>query len=196
MKNEIIAWENIYAKLGVKRDFNSINIPDFFDPNLHFPVIISDVPFSNITDFFKKEKFEVWEAFEQPESDIRHPKKDGDYILILKKLKEARHDRKLRGLSINSLCNQKHKGITIRERLMLEIFYYLETGKNLDETGSTLCYGSIHFCSSTPSVFTREGLFLKKAVMCRGVEPNEVSDNMASREVLFCSILEESKLFF
>lgn len=194
MKNEKIAWKNIYAKLGVKRDFDNINIPDFFDPNFHFAVIISDVPFSNITNFFKKEKFEVWEAFEHPEDDIRHPNKDGDYLLILKKLKEAHHDRKLRGLPVNSLYVQNHKGITIRERLMLEIFYYLETGKNLDEIGSTLCYGSCYL--STPSVCTRDGFFLKKAVMCMGHKANETYDNMASRKVLFCSMSKESKLFF
>jgi hypothetical protein len=44
-------------------------------------------------------------------------------------------------------------GITLRERLLMEIIYFKETGNHLDIKGVTLCSGSRYSAGSVPGVY-------------------------------------------
>jgi hypothetical protein len=45
------------------------------------------------------------------------------------------------------------KGITLRERLLMEILYFKETGKHLDIIGWTICSGSRYSDGDVPGVY-------------------------------------------
>lgn len=70
----------------------------------------------------------------------RHPTKDGSYVVYFTANVEA--DENLKNLSANQLKSAETKGITLLERLLLELAYFLTTGKHLDENSVTLCSGS------------------------------------------------------
>ena len=51
------------------------------------------------------------------------------------------------------------KGITLRERIMLEIAFFKETGKHLDIKGVTFCSGSRYADGSVPYAYWYDDLF-------------------------------------
>jgi hypothetical protein len=70
----------------------------------------------------------------------RDPNKTGSHVVSFASNEEA--DENLKNLSANKLAEQGVKGITLLERLILELGYFLTTGKHLDEKNVTLCSGS------------------------------------------------------
>jgi len=70
----------------------------------------------------------------------RDPNRDRSYIVGFAKNVEA--DEEFKNLSANQLKEQNHKGITLLERLHLELGYFLATEKHLDKNNWTLCTGS------------------------------------------------------
>lgn len=81
----------------------------------------------------------------------RDPNRDGSYQVSFAKNVEA--DPEFAGKSANQLKEQNHKGITLLERLLLELAYFIATGKHLDEKNVTLCSGSRRSDGRVPSVY-------------------------------------------
>jgi hypothetical protein len=69
----------------------------------------------------------------------RDPNRNGSYIVRFRRNVEA--DSDLADLSAEQLA-EKDDGITLLERLLLELGYFVTTGKHLDEKNWTLCSGS------------------------------------------------------
>ena len=70
-------------------------------------------------------------------------------------LKSQEPDSEIRGFSIRDLVEQElvfGNLITLRERILLEYFFFKETGKRLDVQGLTFCssVGSSSFAGSVP----------------------------------------------
>jgi len=74
----------------------------------------------------------------------------GSYIVGFVQNVEA--DEGNKNLSANTLEGCGHKGITLLERLILELGYFLSTGKHLDNINITLCSGSRGSHGSVPNV--------------------------------------------
>lgn len=74
--------------------------------------------------------------------DDRDPNRDGSYVVSFKANREADEDTK--NLSANELKEHGHEGITVLERLLLELFYFLDgkERKHLDQKEWTMCSGS------------------------------------------------------
>jgi hypothetical protein len=70
----------------------------------------------------------------------RDPNRDGNYVIGFARTVEA--DEENKNLSANQLKEQNHKGITLLERLLLGLGYFLATGQHLDVKNITLCAGS------------------------------------------------------
>jgi len=66
-------------------------------------------------------------------------------------------DEELKNLSANQLQKQGIKGITLLERLVLELDYFKETGQYLDVINTTLCSGSRSSDGDVPRVGWRDG---------------------------------------
>jgi hypothetical protein len=72
------------------------------------------------------------------------------YSVFVKDTVEA--DEELKNLSADDLKEKGVKGITLLERLKLELDYFKETGKHLDIKNMTLCSGSRDAVGRVPSV--------------------------------------------
>ena len=66
--------------------------------------------------------------------------KDGTYAVWFRDVVEA--DEELKNLSANDLKEKGIPGITLEERLLMELKYFKETGNHLDIKSWTLCSGS------------------------------------------------------
>lgn len=72
-------------------------------------------------------------------TDERHPV-NGVYAIWLRDRVEA--DEELKDLSANMIVEKRLKTITLLERQLFELVYFMETGKHLDIQNWTLCSGS------------------------------------------------------
>ncbi len=94
-----------------------------------------------------KKHFTVYSYFDDKEFDMQFPPPNKPTKRQFKKLVEA--DPKNANISAD---NFKGKGITLRERLLMEEQYFTETGKHLDVENITLCAGSRSADGRVPSV--------------------------------------------
>lgn len=72
----------------------------------------------------------------------RDPNIEGSYVVGFRRTVEA--DEGNKNLSANILASRKHRGITLLERLLLELGYILTTGQRMDTKNLTVCTGSRH----------------------------------------------------
>ena len=76
--------------------------------------------------------------------------KDGTYAVWFRDVVEA--DEELKNLSANDLKEKGIPGITLEERLLMELKYFKETGNHLDIKSWTLCSGSRYSVGGVPRV--------------------------------------------
>lgn len=74
----------------------------------------------------------------------------GSYIVSFNANVEA--DEKYKNMSAGQIKKKNIKAITLKERLLLEMKYFKETGKHLDIDNITLCAGSRHEYGGVPCV--------------------------------------------
>lgn len=87
-------------------------------------------------------------------------------------------DEELKGLSADVLKGQKIAGITLLERLLLEIKYFLETGEHLDPKTVTLCSGSRFSDGRVPDVRWSSSYRLLRVYRS---DPRDASSNRRAR---------------
>lgn len=89
-----------------------------------------------------KNKFRVWSFYDDFDKSITENDRDTKkaYSVWIKANVEA--DENLKNRSSQDLNKEGIKGITLLERLLLELQYYKETGEHLDIDKATLCNGS------------------------------------------------------
>lgn len=100
-----------------------------------------------------------------------------DYGIWIRDRVEA--DEDLNHISANDLKRKKIGGITLLERLILELRYFSDTGKHLDIQSVTLCSGSRYCDDGVPSVYwygdkLRVGWYL----------PSDAGSSLRSRAVV------------
>ena len=95
-----------------------------------------------------KKLFPVWSYYSDKQLDEDFPPVKTVYKY--KKVVEA--DENLKNKSADDLDRDGIKGITLRERIIMELQYFKETGKHLDIKNITLCAGSRDSDSYVPSV--------------------------------------------
>ena len=100
-----------------------------------------------------RDKFSIWSYYDDARLDkgFPAPKKETTRYFI----KEQEPDKETLGLSVNEFEKKypKENGITLRERLLLELAYFDETGEHLDVKGITFCSGSRFSNGLVPGVF-------------------------------------------
>lgn len=81
----------------------------------------------------------------------RDPTRDGPYAIGVRATIEA--DEENANKTADMLAKEGHKGMTLMERLMLELIHFLATGQHLDVINWTLCTGSRFVAGGVPGVF-------------------------------------------
>ncbi|MEI7452313.1 MAG: hypothetical protein WCK37_03890 [Candidatus Falkowbacteria bacterium] len=136
-------WTNIYQnQFDKKVDFTNLTVPSFYNPDKHFAIIVAKGTTMNEVVTAIKKKFNVHLYNENLDSSATTNDRIADkgYVIIFNKNIEA--DDNLKNLSTNKLIEMNISGITLLERLLLEVFYFDNTKKHLDIKNWTLCSGS------------------------------------------------------
>lgn len=115
--------------------------------------IVADYPQIKTSEIMQecRELFDVYSWLDDKELDKQFPAPKKITIHKFKANIEA--DENLKNLSADDLKKKKIKGITLRERLLLELQYFKTTGEHLDIDNITLCSGSRYSDGSVPDVY-------------------------------------------
>jgi len=105
--------------------------------------------------------------------------KDGTYAVWFRDVVEA--DEELKNLSANDLKEKGIPGITLEERLLMELKYFKETGNHLDIKSWTLCSGSRCSDGRVPGVSWYSGRL--GVDWCR---PGGAGGSLRSRRAVSC----------
>lgn len=103
---------------------------------------ITDTPNKKTSEILQemKNKFPVWSYYSDTELDAQFPAPKEQ--MTRKFLKSIEPDEDLLGKSTRECDAMGVQGITLRERLLMELSYFSETGKHLDVKEVTFCSGS------------------------------------------------------
>jgi len=105
--------------------------------------------------------------------------KDGTYAVWFRDVVEA--DEELKNLSANDLKEKGIPGITLEERLLMELKYFKETGNHLDIKSWTLCSGSRGSGGRVPGVGWGSG-----GLRVGWYHPDGAYDCLRSRRAVSC----------
>ena len=125
---------------------------------------------------FCRSKFKVWSWKTDKELDknFPRPKKETTHYFLNCVEADEIHKNK----SANDLKKEGIKGITLRERIIMELEYFELTGKHLDIDNITLCSGSRYLDGDVPySVWIDDDGFCVD-----GCGPDSRSDSIRARE--------------
>ena len=150
-------WQRAYEHLGMMKKFEAeiarLAISETF--GLWTIPVFAGVRCNEIVLALKKAGSGFSSFYDDLDKDVIHndrdPNRDGSYVVSVKANVEA--DEEFKDLSANQLKEQNHQGITLLERLLLELAYFLTTGKHLDVKNITLCAGSRAQGGRVPHVY-------------------------------------------
>jgi len=147
-------WTKIYQDwFGREVDFTELTIPSFYDSAKHFAVIVAQCTAMNEVFTAMNNKFNLYSYTGNLDSSVITNDRiaDKDYVIIFNKNIKA--DDNLKNLSANKLIEMNISGITLLERLLLEVLYFDNTSGHLDINDITLCSGSRDSGGNAPVVF-------------------------------------------
>lgn len=166
---ELVRWQSVYKKLFCKTpELGGIRIPtrpQGFGP-MRLIVVVQEIvewtdnrPLQGTMDALKA-YFPCWQNVRNLDVIVTQNDRDprnGPYALWVRDVCEA--DEENAGKSANDLASQGHVGITLLERMLLEMDYWMENGENMDFTNRTLCGGSRNHNGGVPLVAWRDHEF-------------------------------------
>lgn len=119
-----------------------------------------------------KSKFDVWSYYSDEELDKQFP--PPKKITTREFQYSVEPDKETLGKSCRE-ADPEMKGITLRERLLMELQYFDETGEHLDVEGVTFCSGSRSSDGNVPSVYWRPVNRWVKVIWCSldGANPQD-----------------------
>lgn len=142
-------WERIYRNwFNLEKNFSEIQIPEHYNPQKHFAVIVAKgITTDKIVADIKK-RFDISIYF----NDVKNDRNSevSDYIIIFHRSIEP--DGTPSFWSANALDQMQHKGITLLERILLEVLYFDATRRHLDMYNTTLCCGSRDNVGRVPGI--------------------------------------------
>lgn len=157
-----INWKIVYKLLGMQAEYESaIASLKLVKDNAVWAIpVLSGLTCKKVIACLKKLGVNIKKNINNPDVEVnqndRNPNKDGSYSVSFKRSIEA--DEENRNLSTDDIKRKGSEGITLLERLLLELGYFTSTGQNLDVESVTLCAGSRHKNGETPRVCHRSGI--------------------------------------
>ena len=150
----LTTWQKIYHEwFDMEIDISGLQVPENYNPEKHFLVLVAkDITINTVVEAMRK-RFKVYLYTEDLNSDVTkndRSSEGGHYLVLFNKNVEA--DEEFKNMSADDLAKKEHKGITLLERLLLEVLYFSETKKHLDTDNWTLCSGSRGSVGYVPEV--------------------------------------------
>ncbi len=153
VKEQIESWQEFYKNLfGIEIDPN-LEIPENRKGFNRLIVVGEGLTLNQVYDVCKNH-FECCSSDEKVSHNDRESKKS--YAIWVRQKVEA--DKELMDFSVNQLKEKGVKGITLLERMLYELKYFLETGRHLDRRSITLCAGSRYSDGHVPVVYWKRKL--------------------------------------
>lgn len=136
-----IDWARVYKTLGMKFEPESLAVEA--DPCFWDVYVQKGVTPNKVVAAFRELGVDVYTYIDDLDTNVptndRDPK-NGSYRVRFNKTIEA--DPELAGKSAEDLKTENISGITLLERLLLGLGYFLAIGEHLDVENITLCSGS------------------------------------------------------
>jgi hypothetical protein len=156
-EKQTLDWAKAYEALGMNAEYNSkiASLTISEESGLWTIPVIKDVTCNKVVQALRDTGCQVWLYADDMDKEVvendRDPNSDSSYAVSVRATVEA--DEEQANKSANQLAKEGHKGITLLERLLLELAYFLTTGKHLDVKKVTLCSGSRRSDGRVPGVF-------------------------------------------
>lgn len=150
----LAAWQKIYREwFGMEIDISGLQVPEIYNPEKHFLVLVAKEASKNAVVEGMRKRFKVYLYTEDLDANVtkndRTPE-NGTYLVLFNRNIET--DKEFKNMSADDLIKKGHQGITLLERLLLEVLYYNKTEKHLDVENATLCAGSRDSDDDVPHV--------------------------------------------
>ena len=150
-----IDWARVYDALGMSAEYAIKGMTMLLEGAGHWLVpVVAGVTPNKIVATLRRLGVAVYTYRDDLDAAVptndRDPK-NGSYAVHFKKTVEA--DPEFANLSANDLRDREISGITLTERLLLELGYFLATGKHLDVENVTLCSDSRYSDGYVPYVY-------------------------------------------
>ena len=149
-------WTKVYASLGLEAEyaeFAQTNSANFIPANIwKVPVVQGATP-NKVVTALRGLGVAVYLYTDDLDTNVTKNDRDlanGSYSVSFNANIEA--DPELVNKSADTLKAENVNGITLLERLLLEVAYFMATKKHLDEKNVTLCSGSRRSDGSVPYV--------------------------------------------
>ena len=149
----LASWQEFYRDLfGLEVDFAGLSVPTQMKGFDRLIVVAQWMTpqrlYDKCTEFFP-----CWKRADKDLDKVvqsERTAKDGACAVWFRDAVEA--DEDLKNLSANDLKKKNIPGITLEERLLMELKYFKETVQHLDRQSSTICSGSRYSDGSVPLV--------------------------------------------
>ncbi|MDD5341262.1 MAG: hypothetical protein PHC97_02385 [Patescibacteria group bacterium] len=148
----IAEWQRFYKEVfGIKADFSKIVLPGKRKGFNWLLIMAAGLTANRLFDKCK-EHFTSWKYRDDLNTVISVRKTDKTYAIWLRDRIEA--DKENKNLSAKECEKRGINGITLEERLVMELFYNWNrpAGKHLDINNVTLCSGSCDSDGGVPGV--------------------------------------------
>jgi len=150
-----LEWQRFCEEVfGIKTDFSELVLPEKQEGFNWLLVMLEGMTANRIFDKCK-ERFQSWRYTDDFNTISSVRKTDKTYAIWLRDRVEA--DEENKALSANKCQELGINGITLEERMLLELWYHWKTGKHLDINNVTLCTGSRDSDGDVPSVDWHDG---------------------------------------
>ncbi|MFA6097428.1 MAG: hypothetical protein WC788_07425 [Candidatus Paceibacterota bacterium] len=148
-------WQTFYRNVfDINVDLSGIKIPE---KAAGFDRLIVVIPEMTMRNLFEKcdRMFGVWKYFSEGIDDdfVRSERKaaKGAYAIWVKDAIDS--DEELKNISKKEFGAKAFYGMTLPERLLMELKFHNETGGHLDPNSATICSGSNFSSWKIPMVF-------------------------------------------
>jgi len=182
-------WAGVYRQFGMEaeyREFMEEHEVEEAEDRWTMPVL-TGVTCNKVVAVLRGLGVEVFTYVDDLDAEVADNDRDpanGSYFVGFTKNAEADEENKRK--SANQLKDESHQGITLLERLLLELGYSLATAKHLDIKNVTLCSGSRYRAGDVPRVRWNPGDRRVYVSWC-GLDGS--SGSLRSRSVRFLSLV-------
>ncbi|MDO8590840.1 MAG: hypothetical protein Q7R65_02580 [bacterium] len=181
LKDQVKQWEHFYREVfGITEDCSQVKLPPRKEGFNRLIVVVKGLTHNQVYDTCTK-SFRCWRYSDDLNTSVtkndRDSNRDGTYAIWVRDAVEA--DEELKNLSANDIKKQNIKGVTLLERMLHELKYFLETGKHLDIENVTLCTGSRDSGDGVPDAYWCDGRF--RVYWCH---PDDADSGLRARETV------------
>lgn len=152
-------WKVFYkTHFGIDLDMAGVKIPARKAGFGWLVIVAQGISLNQVWEVCRKQ-FDCWKYTDSDLESVMQESERGEAEAMTVRWFRDRveADEEVKNLSARELAKQNITGITLIERLLLELKYFSETKKHLDVRNWTLCSGSRYAGGSVPSVFWRSG---------------------------------------